>query len=257
MTQYVLVVVGVAICFRQIGIGWQSVQWLVAAMTVGLGFGLQEIFANFVSGIILLFERPIRVGDTVTIGNVSGTVTRIRTRATTVLDWDNKELIVPNRDFVTGNLVNWTLSNPDLRVVINIGIAHGSDTALATRLLYEVARANPLTLDDPETTVVFTRFSPSSLDFELRVFACGLANFRMLRHDLHMAIDNAFREHQIKIAFPQQDLHVRTIPEGWLPHIQPQTAMPSQAAQADMRHAETLSALAASIDAAASQKRVA
>lgn len=212
ITQYLLFVIGVAVAFRQIGIGWQSVQWLIAAMTVGLGFGLQEIFANFVSGIILLFERPIRVGDTVTIGNVSGTVTRIRIRATTVLDWDNKELIVPNRDFVTGNLVNWTLSNPNLRVVIHVGIAYGSDTRLATRLLQEVAAAHPLTLPDPTPVVVFSSFGASSLDFELRVFASGLANSRILRHELHMAIDDAFREHKIEIAFPQQDLHVRSLP---------------------------------------------
>ena len=112
VTRYAIMVVGVAIGMRQFGVGWQSVQWLVAAMTVGLGFGLQEIFANFVSGMILLFERPARVGDTVTIGDITGTVTKIQIRATTILDWDNKELIVPNREFVTGNLVNWTLSNP-------------------------------------------------------------------------------------------------------------------------------------------------
>lgn len=216
LTQYMLIVIGVVVCFRQIGIGWQSVQWLVAAMSVGLGFGLQEIFANFVSGIILLFERPVRVGDTVTIGNVSGTVTRIRIRATTVLDWDNKELIVPNRDFVTGNLVNWTLSNPNLRLVLTVGIAYGSDTRLATRLLQEIAAANPLTLTDPEPVVVFTRFGASSLDFELRAFASGLGNLRMLRHELHMAIDDAFREHNISIAFPQQDLHLRSVPDAWL-----------------------------------------
>lgn len=216
LTQYLLVVLGAVICFRQIGIGWNSIQWLVAAMTVGLGFGLQEIFANFVSGIILLFERPVRVGDTVTIGNVSGTVTRIRIRATTVLDWDNKELIVPNRDFVTGNLVNWTLSNPNLRVVINVGIAYGADTRLATQLLHDIAAAHPLTLPDPEPVVVFNRFGNSSLDFELRVFASGLANSRMLRHELHLAIDDAFRAHQIEIAFPQQDLHIRSFPAALL-----------------------------------------
>jgi len=211
LTQYVLVVIGAAISFGQIGVGWHSVQWLVAAMTVGLGFGLQEIFANFVSGIILLFERPIRVGDTVTVGTVSGTVTRIRIRATTVLDWDNKELIVPNRNFVTGNLVNWTLSSPNLRVVIQVGIAYGSDTRLAVRLLQEVAAANPLTLTDPAPVVVFSQFGASSLDFELRAFT-GMSNLRVLRHELHLAIDDAFREHGIEIAFPQQDLHVRSFP---------------------------------------------
>lgn len=238
LTQYLLVVIGAIASFRQIGIGWQSVQWLVAAMTVGLGFGLQEIFANFVSGIILLFERPVRVGDTVTIGNVSGTVTRIRIRATTVQDWDNKELIVPNRDFVTGNLVNWTLSSPNLRVVIQVGIAYGSDTRLATKLLYEVASKHPLVLPDPAPVVVFSNFGASSLDFELRVFACGLLNSRLLRHDLHMAIDDAFREHKIEIAFPQQDVYVRSLPQTFLerltepppPAAEPPAAIPLQVA---------------------------
>ena len=107
-------ITGTIVAFRQLGIGWSSIQWLVAAVTVGLGFGLQEIFANFVSGVILLFERPAHVGDTVTVGSITGTVTRIRIRATTILDWDNKELIVPNKEFVTGNLVNWTLTNSHL-----------------------------------------------------------------------------------------------------------------------------------------------
>jgi potassium efflux system protein len=215
VTQYLLVVLGTVACFRQLGIGWQSVQWLVAAMTVGLGFGLQEIFANFVSGIILLFERPVRVGDIVTIGDVTGTVTRIRIRATTVLDWDCKELIVPNRDFVTGKLINWTLTNPNLRIVIRVGIAYGSDTRLAVRLLEEAARAHPLALADPSPTVVFSQFGASSLDFELRVFTGGVSNGRVLRHELHLAIDDAFRANGIEIAFPQQDLHVRSLPEGW------------------------------------------
>jgi potassium efflux system protein len=236
LTQYVLIVIGAAVCFRQIGIGWQSIQWLVAAMTVGLGFGLQEIFANFVSGIILLFERPVRVGDTVTIGNVSGTVTRIRIRATTVLDWDNKELIVPNRDFVTGNLVNWTLSNPNLRLVIQVGIAYGSDTRLATRLLQEIAAANPLVLTDPAPVVVFSAFGASSLDFELRVFAAGLLQMRILRHELHTAIDDAFREHKIEIAFPQQDVYVRSLPDSLMDRVAA-AAVASNEARQDAAHA--------------------
>ncbi len=215
VTQYAVAVIGTVLCFRQLGIGWQSVQWLVAAMTVGLGFGLQEIFANFVSGIIILFERPIRVGDVVTIGETTGTVTRIRIRATTICDWDHKELIVPNREFVTGKLVNWSLTNPNLRVVVKVGVAYGSDTRLVVRLLEEAAAAQPLALADPPPTVVFSQFGASSLDFELRVFTAGVINARLLRHELHLAIDDAFRAHGIEIAFPQQDLHLRSLPPGW------------------------------------------
>lgn len=214
VTCYLIMVVGVALGMRQIGVGWHSVQWLVAAMTVGLGFGLQEIFANFVSGIILLFERPARVGDTVTIGSITGTVTKIRIRATTILDWDNKELIVPNREFVTGNLVNWTLSNANLRLVIKVGVAYGSDTRLATELLYQVAAESTNVLAEPEPVVVFNEFGDSSLNFELRLFVSDLSMYRRLRHELHMAIDDIFKQHGIEIAFPQCDLHVRSIPQA-------------------------------------------
>ena len=209
--RYLIFVGGFVTAFRLVGIGWSSVQWLLAAMSVGLGFGLQEIFANFVSGIILLFERPIRVGDTVTINDVTGTVTRIRIRATTILEWNNRELIVPNRDFVTGNLVNWTLSNANLRVIEKVGIAYGSDTELATRLLYEVASENPNILREPEPIVVFTTFGESSLDFELRCFVNSPQLYRTISHSLNMAIDKAFRKNNIEIAFPQRDLHLRSV----------------------------------------------
>ncbi|WP_146596363.1 mechanosensitive ion channel domain-containing protein [Novipirellula galeiformis] len=211
MSRYVMIVIGVLATFKFLGVSWSSVQWLVAAMTVGLGFGLQEIFANFVSGIILLFERPARVGDTVTIGDVTGTVTRIRIRATTILDWDNKELVVPNKEFVTGNLVNWTLSNASLRLVTSIGVAYGSDTRLTTKLLYEVAEKNASVLEDPAPMVIFNEFGESTLQFELRVFVGGVMSYRRLKHELHLAIDDAFHAHNIEIAFPQRDLHVRSV----------------------------------------------
>ena len=211
MSRYLMILVGALAAFHFMGVSWSSVQWLVAAMTVGLGFGLQEIFANFVSGIILLFERPARVGDTVTIGDVTGTVTRIRIRATTILDWNNKELVVPNKEFVTGNLVNWTLSNASLRLVTSVGVAYGSDTRLTTKLLYEVADKNTSVLEDPPPMVIFNEFGDSTLNFELRVFVGGVASYRRIKHELHIAIDDAFREHNIEIAFPQRDLHVRSI----------------------------------------------
>lgn len=209
--RYSITVVGFVLAFRMVGIGWSNVQWLVAAMTVGLGFGLQEIFANFVSGLILLFERPIRVGDTVTVGTVTGTVTRIRIRATTIVDWDRKELVVPNREFVTGQLINWTLSDAVLRVIVRVGIAYGSNTRLAADILYKVAEENPNVLEDPPPNVVFWTFGESSLDFELRVFVNTPQLYRTIAHELNLAIDDAFRENGIEIAFPQRDLHVRSI----------------------------------------------
>lgn len=214
VTRYLIAVAGTTISCWLIGIGWSSVQWLIAAMTVGLGFGLQEIFANFVSGLILLFERPIRVGDTVTVNDITGTVSRIRIRATTIVDWDNRELIVPNRAFVTDNLINWTLTNTNVRMILGVGIAYGSDTRKATEILYRVMHENPEVLADPEPVVIFKEFGDSSLNFEARVFVADLVTYRRLQHDLNMAIDDEFRKAGIEIAFPQRDLHLRSISAG-------------------------------------------
>jgi potassium-dependent mechanosensitive channel len=208
---YAAAITGASLAFHVIGVGWGKVQWLIAAMGVGLGFGLQEIFANFISGLILLFEQPIRVGDTVTIGGINGTVSKIRIRATRIVDWDRKELVVPNKEFVTGQLINWTLSDSILRVIVPVGIAYGSDTERALRTLYDVARKHPLVLDDPEPRVLFLAFGDSSLNFELRVFCPDIDSYLQIKHELHMLVDKAFREAGIEIAFPQRDVHVRSI----------------------------------------------
>ena len=211
LTRYTVIVVGVVLAFGQIGVGWSKVQWLIAAMTVGLGFGLQEIFANFISGLIILFERPMRVGDTVTVGEIFGTVTRIRIRATTIQQWDRKELIVPNKEFITGRLINWTLSDTILRMEFPVGIAYGSNTERAEKLLYRVARENEIVLDEPEPRVVFKEFGDSALIFELRVFIPDMDNYVWVWHQVNKAIDDKFREGGIEIAFPQRDLHLRSV----------------------------------------------
>jgi potassium efflux system protein len=213
IVKYAVVLAGLAMAFDAIGIGWSSIQWLVAAVGLGLGFGLQEIFANFISGLIILFERPIRVGDTVSVGEVSGTVSKIRIRATWITAFDRKELIVPNKEFVTGRLINWTLSDAILRVSIPVGIAYGSDTDRAIEVLNQVARESRRVLRDPAPQVLFLSFGDSSLSFELRVFVRNAEQLFPARHDLHMSIDKAFREAGIEIAFPQRDLHVRSMPD--------------------------------------------
>ncbi|MBV6695495.1 mechanosensitive ion channel, partial [Serratia quinivorans] len=126
-----------------LGVAWEKLQGLAAALTVGLGFGLQEICANFVSAIIILFERPVRIGDTVTIGSYSGTVSRIRIRATTVTDFDRKEVIIPNKAFVTERLINWTLSDTVTRIIIQVGVAYGSDLDKVKTILMKAAKDNP------------------------------------------------------------------------------------------------------------------
>jgi potassium efflux system protein len=208
ISQYLIVVFAVITAFNVLGVGWSKVQWLIAALSVGLGFGLQEIFANFVSGIVLLLERPIRVGDIVTVDNISGRVTKIRMRATTVMDFDRRELVVPNRSFITGNLINWTLTDPVMRTRIVVGVAYGSDTAKVEQLLLTAARKHPTVLGDPKPQVIFHDFGDSALTFWLHVFIPHRDVLLDVLHDLHMAIDQAFREAGIVIAFPQRDLHI-------------------------------------------------
>ena len=207
--RYAIVLIGSLSAFSTVGIGWNKVQWLAAGVSVGLGFGLQEIFANFVSGLILLFERPLRVGDLVTVSGFDGRVTKIRMRATTIVDFNRKELIVPNREFVTGHFVNWSLSNPIIRAVIKVGVAYGTDTQKARRLLEEAARACPQVLADPPPDAVFRGFGDSTLDLELRIFH-HTDDWGAVMNGVHEAVDAAFRAQGIEIAFPQRDLHLRS-----------------------------------------------
>jgi potassium efflux system protein len=209
IVRYTIIVVGVAAAGATIGIGWAKLQWLIAAMSFGLGFGLQEIFANFVSGLIVLFERPVRVGDTVTVGDVTGVVSRIKMRATTIVDADRKELIIPNKDLVSGRLVNWTLTDSVIRLVIRLGIAYGSDTAQVQRLLLDVASKAPEVLKTPSPKAVFMGFGEKSLDFELRVFVNSVDAMLPVRHQLNMSIDRTFHAAGVEIAFAQADTFVR------------------------------------------------
>ena len=167
--------------------------------------------ANLISGIMILFERPIRIGDTVTVGDISGTVSRIRIRATTNTDWDNKELAVPNKTFIIDPLINWTLSDPITRLVIKVGIAYGSDTEKAHQIMMDVISSHSDVLKEPNPTVFFVGFGDSSLDFEIRVFVRERLLRMPLTHDLHMALDAALRKADIEIPFPQRVLHLRSV----------------------------------------------
>ncbi len=214
MARYLVIVAGVMVISPMIGLDWSQLGWLVAALGVGLGFGLQEIFANFISGLIILFERPIRIGDTVTINDLSGTVSQIRMRATTITDWDQKELIIPNKTFVTNQFINWTLSDNTTRIVVKVGVAYGSNTELVTETLLRIASQNGSILKTPNPSALFLGFGASSLDFELRVFVDNFTLRMQVVHQLHMEIDKVFRELGISIAFPQLDLHVKELPSS-------------------------------------------
>jgi potassium efflux system protein len=211
LTNYAIVTSGLVLVFKTIGADWSQLQWLVAALGVGIGFGLQEIVANFISGIIILFERPIRIGDVVTVGDTDGTVTRIRSRATTIRSWDGKELLVPNKEFITGRLLNWSLSDQATRIVLSVGIAYGSDVRLAMRLLEEAARENECVLDDPAPSVIFETFGDNSLGLLLRCFVDSVDIRYPTMSALNEAINDKFNAAGIVIAFPQRDLHIDTI----------------------------------------------
>lgn len=213
LLRYGVVIIGTVVAFSLFGVRWSQLQWMAAALTVGLGFGLQEIFANFVSGLILLVERPFRVGDIITVDSVSGTVTRIRTRATTVQDFDNKELIIPNKTFITGQVVNWTLSDAVTRLTIPVGVAYGSPVDDVHALLMRAAKEHPRVLADPKPRTWFVAFGDSTLNFELRVFVATTGDRVSTRSELLSHINDLFAENNIDIAFPQMDVHVRDLPE--------------------------------------------
>ncbi len=204
---YLIITVGILAFLSTLGLRWDRLQWLVAALGVGIGFGLQEIIANFISGLIILFERPIRVGDTITVGESSGQVIRIKIRATTIRDFDGKELLVPNKEFVTGRLLNWTLSDTSVRMTLDVGIAYGSDVRKAVAILQDVLDGHELIAEDPEPDVIFNKFDNNALNLTARYFFTDVQQRGFLLSDLHMKINDAFAEAGIVIAFPQVDVH--------------------------------------------------
>lgn len=208
MLTYVIVSIGAIASLGMIGVTWNQLQWLAAALTVGLGFGLQEIFANFVSGIILLFERPIRIGDTVTIGTYSGTISKIRIRATTIVDFDRKEVIIPNKAFVTERLINWSLSDTVTRITVSLGVAYGSDLEKVKRVLLQAAISNSKVMTDPAPAAYFLSFGASTLDHELRFYVRQIGERTITSDEVNREIDRLCRENDINIAFNQLEVHL-------------------------------------------------
>jgi potassium efflux system protein len=206
--RYLFIVIGAIAALSFLHIPWSQYGWLVAAVTVGLGFGLQEIVANFGSGLILLFERPVRVGDVVTIEGTTGVVTRIQMRATTVTNWDHQELIVPNKEFITGKLLNWTLSSQINRLVLNVGVAYGTDPNRVRDLLMETVSRHPDILKDPAPAVNLDSFGESSLNFVVRCFLANLDRRLQVKHELNAAITQTLRSHGISIPFPHREIHI-------------------------------------------------
>ena len=210
LSQYVVAMIGVVITFSSLGLQWSSIQWLVAALSVGLGFGLQEIVANFISGIILLFEQPIRVGDVVTVDGTTGTVSKIRIRATTIVNWERQELVIPNKTFITGQLINWTLTDTVNRVFVSVGVSYATDTRLAMELMRQVAEEHPNVVSDPPFRISFEGFGDNALTLNIRAFLGNMESRLQTITELHQNILERFREAGIEIAFPQRDVHLST-----------------------------------------------
>ncbi|MDX5630288.1 MULTISPECIES: miniconductance mechanosensitive channel MscM [unclassified Brenneria] len=202
ISKYILMLIGCMMGFSLIGIEWSKLQWLVAALGVGLGFGLQEIFANFISGLIILFEKPIRIGDTVTIRDLTGSIMRINTRATTISDWDRKEIIVPNKAFITEQFINWSLSDSVTRVVLTIPAPADADSKEVTDLLMDAVSRCSLILDNPAPEAFLVDLQQGIQLFELRIFAAEMGHRMPLRHELHQLILENYRKHNLVMPFP-------------------------------------------------------
>ncbi len=207
----VVLVVGIFIVLQNTGIHLEALTVFAGAVGVGVGFGLQNITSNFISGLVILAERPITIGDRVEVAGVTGQVQKIRARSTVVVTNDNITTIVPNQKFIDSPVTNWTYGDPRVRFRVPVGVAYGSDVELVRQKLIEAGKEDPHTLDDPAPSVFFVEFGDSSLNFELVAWSDEMSHRpRRYVSDLNFAINKKFREAGIEIPFPQRDLHFRT-----------------------------------------------
>jgi small-conductance mechanosensitive channel len=210
MTQYAIWVVGIFIALEFLQIDLTALTLVAGALGVGIGFGLQSVVSNFVSGVVLLLEQPIRINDRITVENVEGNVSDIHFRSTTIVTNDNISIIVPNSQFINQTVINWSHGDPRIRIHVPVGVAYGSDVELVTRALHEVADNTTGVLKEPAPEVRFNEFGDSSLNFELLVWSDNPPGHIQLRSRLNYGIDAAFREKGIQIPFPQRDVHVKS-----------------------------------------------
>ena len=214
LIRYSIVFIGLIFAFMALGFDFTKLTIIMGALGVGIGFGLQGIVNNFVSGLILLFERPLREGDTIELGEKSARIKKIGLRATIVETFDQADVIIPNADLINNQVINWTLANRQVRLSVPVGVAYGSDVPTVVELLLECAKQHDNVAKSPAPEVLFLSFGESSLDFELRAWIPD-ADLRLkVRSDLYHAIEKIFRESDIEIPFPQMDLHLRSSEEG-------------------------------------------
>lgn len=216
---YFIFIVGLIIGLQSVGLNLSSLAFFTGIVGVGVGFGMQNIMNNFVSGLILLIERPIKVGDRIEVGDLTGDIVRIGARSTWVSTNDNIIIIVPNADFIANRVTNWTANDRRVRISIALGVGYSSDPGLVRELLLKVAESRHEILTEPHPDVIFSGFGDNSLNFELRVWTMErLRTPQVLKSDLYYDIFRVFGEHRIELPFPQRDIHVRSI-EASLPVV--------------------------------------
>ena len=210
MVHYLIMITGLVVAFQFVGIDLAGLTVIFGLLSVGIGFGLQNITSNFISGLILLFERPIKVGDRVTVGEIEGDVSSINMRSTTIQSLDNISIIVPNSEFISSTVTNWSYSDPKIRLKIEVGVSYSSDLDTVRKALLEVAGENDNILKDPEPIVLLSSFGDSSWDMLLVVWLGDPKRYYLTRSEINCAIVKKFRDYGVEIPFPQRDLHVRS-----------------------------------------------
>jgi small-conductance mechanosensitive channel len=210
INHYIIMIVGLIIAFQFVGIDLSGLAVIFGLLSVGIGFGLQNVTSNFIAGLILLFERPIKVGDRITVGDTEGNVAAINMRATTVQSLNNISIIVPNSEFIAKNVVNWSHGDPKVRIDVRVGVSYNSDIDQVIQALQEVAEAHPRIRTDPKPSVLLRDFGDSSWNMELRVWIDEPRRIYITRSEINIAIVRKFRDLKIEIPFPQRDLHVRS-----------------------------------------------
>ena len=211
LVHYMILLIGFIVMIQAMGADLTKLTILGGALSVGIGFGLQTIVNNFASGLILLFERPIKVGDTIELGTELGEVKKLGLRSTIIQTFDNAEIVIPNSDLIAGQVTNWTLAERKARVKVPVGVAYGTDIPKVLEILLTVAGEHPMILTTPSPNALFLAFGASSLDFELRVWIADFTDRRQVQSELNQEINSEFADAGIEIPFPQTDLHLRTV----------------------------------------------
>ncbi|MFO7722544.1 MAG: mechanosensitive ion channel [Bacteroidales bacterium] len=211
LTRYLLIVIGLVIIFQTSGIDLTALGILFGALGIGIGFGLQNITSNFISGIIILFEKPVKIGDRVEVDDIVGNIVKISARATTIINNDNIAVVVPNSEFINGKVINWSLNDRNVRFNFPVGVSYNEDPMKIKKILLDVAYANSGVMKNPPPDVLFQEFGDSSLDFNLRVWTQKYSDRPMvLKSQLYYAIFEKFKEYGVEIPFPQRDVHFKS-----------------------------------------------